>query len=286
MQYTIRWKVLRNDENGDGVTWVKIGIANKYVDEITKVEGSDIKKAYYYTENTKTFVRCNFSKEYSPGEVIDIRFNIHQKRMFTFMKDPDNPNVELTTYAFKPGWFEDIEVEKIKIMWNKNSVYYCDTDIVEGNYYVWERHLAQGDKTTVQVSYETSSFPNINRKETYKGNKDFSDIKKFAIIIAVILIIQIIIFYIARLFTKPSYYSTRGFYPSRRRFYYRPFYYGIDREGLRKTNPYVSSSSGSGHSSGHSCACACACACAGGGRAGCSKKDFYKGKIDINEFLK
>ncbi len=26
-----------------------------------------------------------------------------------------------------------------------------------------------------------------------------------------------------------------------------------------------------------SCACACACACAGGGRAGCSNKDFYKG---------
>ena len=26
-----------------------------------------------------------------------------------------------------------------------------------------------------------------------------------------------------------------------------------------------------------SCACACACACAGGGRAGCSKKDFYPG---------
>ena len=31
--------------------------------------------------------------------------------------------------------------------------------------------------------------------------------------------------------------------------------------------------------------CACACACAGGGRAGCSKKDFYKTnlKLDVVE---
>ena len=36
-------------------------------------------------------------------------------------------------------------------------------------------------------------------------------------------------------------------------------------------------STGSG---GHSsCACACACACAGGGRAGCSRKDFYNTNI-------
>ena len=37
-------------------------------------------------------------------------------------------------------------------------------------------------------------------------------------------------------------------------------------------------SSGSGHGRGYhggGCACACACACAGGGRAGCSTKDFY-----------
>ena len=42
--------------------------------------------------------------------------------------------------------------------------------------------------------------------------------------------------------------------------------------------PRRSYRSGSHHSScAHSsCACACACACAGGGRAGCSTKDFYK----------
>ena len=47
-----------------------------------------------------------------------------------------------------------------------------------------------------------------------------------------------------------------------------------------------SSRSGGGcaHSScacAHSCACACACACAGGGRAGCSTKDFYNTDLKL-----
>ncbi len=54
---------------------------------------------------------------------------------------------------------------------------------------------------------------------------------------------------------------------------------------------------GSGFGGGHyysscahsSCAhssCACACACAGGGRAGCSQKDFYKGSVDVKTLNK
>lgn len=33
----------------------------------------------------------------------------------------------------------------------------------------------------------------------------------------------------------------------------------------------------------HSCACACACACAGGGRAGCSTKDFYNTGLKLSQ---
>ncbi len=33
----------------------------------------------------------------------------------------------------------------------------------------------------------------------------------------------------------------------------------------------------------HSCACACACACAGGGRAGCSTKDFYNTNLKLEQ---
>lgn len=41
--------------------------------------------------------------------------------------------------------------------------------------------------------------------------------------------------------------------------------------------PVKSTRSSGSHSCAHSsCACACACACAGGGRAGCTNKDFYR----------
>ncbi|MCR5223362.1 MAG: zinc ribbon domain-containing protein [Lachnospiraceae bacterium] len=48
------------------------------------------------------------------------------------------------------------------------------------------------------------------------------------------------------------------------------------------------SSSGSHRSScvHSSCACACACACAGGGRAGCSTKDFYKTNLRLSSLRK
>ena len=48
------------------------------------------------------------------------------------------------------------------------------------------------------------------------------------------------------------------------------------------------SSSGRSHSScAHSsCACACACACAGGGRAGCTTKDFYNTDLKLKYFSK
>ena len=46
--------------------------------------------------------------------------------------------------------------------------------------------------------------------------------------------------------------------------------------------------SGGGHSgcAHSSCACACACACAGGGRAGCTAKDFYKTDLKMKYFKK
>ena len=57
---------------------------------------------------------------------------------------------------------------------------------------------------------------------------------------------------------------------------------------VRVPNPHYRapsrSSSGGGHHSScahSSCACACACACAGGGRAGCTMKDFYNTDLKL-----
>ena len=70
-------------------------------------------------------------------------------------------------------------------------------------------------------------------------------------------------------------------------------YYRVNvvRVPVARTRSYTSSSgrsSSSHHSScAHSsCACACACACAGGGRAGCTNKDFYNTKLKMRHIKK
>ena len=57
-------------------------------------------------------------------------------------------------------------------------------------------------------------------------------------------------------------------------------------------NPHYHKPSSSGGRGGHSscfhssCACACACACAGGGRAGCTTKDFYNTDLKLKSIAK
>ena len=51
------------------------------------------------------------------------------------------------------------------------------------------------------------------------------------------------------------------------------------RAGRYRSDGFHGGFGGGGFGGGGGCACACACACAGGGRAGCSKKDFYGTKI-------
>ena len=282
--YEIKWKVL--DSSEEGVTWIYVGVPNKYCDEV-KGLSSSIKKAYYKISNsTDTTIRCDLNKEYMEGEIIDIKFSFHQTHMFTY--DEDIPtNTKLVTYKYIPGWFDEIEVKRITIHWEKENVYFDDAKEETDKYYIWEASLPQGGKTKVQVSYDEKTFPNINSNDTYKEKytKDYSDLRFFMWIIICIIAFFTLLSILNRIFRKPSYYRTRGFYPYGRRFFYRNYYYGVDNRGTRKTNPYVSSGGSHGSHSGHSCACACACACAGGGRAGCSKKDFYKGNIEIEDLI-
>lgn len=96
--------------------------------------------------------------------------------------------------------------------------------------------------------------------------------------------IVVIILYVVYCKTQDPYLYERGF--CGRRYYhnnlwyhyiYRPRRYrsnGYNSKGVKVVNPAPNPNQGSTGGSLHGCACACACAC--GGRAGCSKKEFYK----------
>ena len=279
--YIIEWRVLGTDEDGRGVTWVKVGVPNKYCYDVESTS-SCVKKAYYYIDGTSTCIRLDLNREYNPGETFILDFTFHQTHMFTYAYDEDK---KLVSYEFIPGWFDDIAINKLNVYWNKANVYYSECKSEDETYLIWERtNMSQGERTKIRLSYFEGIFPNIDPKATFRGDKDFRKMNRMILIIAIVIVVVNILMFIYMKVRRASYYRTRGFYPYGRRFFFRNYYYGVDSKGTRKPNPYISSG-GSGHSGGHSCACACACACAGGGRAGCSKKDFYKGKIDIEEFL-
>ena len=84
--------------------------------------------------------------------------------------------------------------------------------------------------------------------------------------------------------SQDPYLYERGFYGRRYYRWYMPRRYyrsGVNSHG---THIHIPTSHHGGGSGGGSCACACACA--GGGRAGCSKKDFYNKNLKISQIQK
>lgn len=253
MTYSIKWEVLDSDSEGP-LEWVKIGIPNSNVDSI-KAVSSNIKSVKYY-EDSGDYIRIDFEKAYYEGEVIDFTFSFHQDYMYTI----DGKEV---TYEFTPGWFSDIKVEDLRIFWNAEDVVSASSKTVNSdNYYTWETSLSKGKKYTVTVTYDRYSRSFAEGKQTTFGtvastksssSSSYNSTKVITSIIAFIIIFSLIMSVLS-----PNSYRRHGGYGYRD--YDRPYHH--DRPSCASSCACVSS-------------CACACACAGGGRAGCSKKDFY-----------
>ena len=75
IKYHIEWKVL--DDTSDGpLSWVKIGIPNKHVDEIES-HTDNIKKIEYNKQDGRTYVYVYFDRDYHKNETINFDFSIH-----------------------------------------------------------------------------------------------------------------------------------------------------------------------------------------------------------------
>lgn len=294
MQYFVEWKVL-NDKSEGPLEWVKIGVPNKYVYDI-KFEG-DVKNAKYYSDGG-SFIRADLKRKFYAGETAEIKFSFVQKRIFT--KNEKQKTIE---FGFIPGWFDEIEVKNLEVYWkNDDSIIYTDGEKTEDGWLVWKKeNLAARHSLTTAVKYPLSFFKNIDLSQDYsKSYIRFIDMLPIIIVVAVVagVIAFIVIFSYIK---SDGYTSYRGYYGKGYRGgfgYYRSYYpfwlfggknkRGVDGKG--KSMPILnddgtkpsSGKGGSGHGGGSSCACACACA--GGGRAGCSRKDFYNSQTD--EFIK
>lgn len=252
IRYAIVWEVL-SDKNGiEPVSWVDVGIPNEHVDQI-QILTDNIKSAEYSSKSGGSYVRIDFKEKYYEGEVISFEFSIHQSYMYLL----DERNT--VRYSFTPGWFEDIEIDNLQIEWAiKDGFTINETDSNEqsSTYYIWSyQNLAEGEKVTANVKYNSAGFY-VDENMQYKEGSDGGEL-----LIGLIIVIIIVLIVIA-VISSDGYGGGRG--------------YG--------GGVYVHSSCA--HSS---CAnsCACACACAGGGRAGCSVKNFYSNEpifMSIKDF--
>lgn len=259
MHYTIVWKVL-DDESEGPLEWIKIGNPNSNVDEIVGISENiwDIRS---YQVDGNNYIRIDLDKEYYAGDVLTIEYSIHQSYMYIVEEDS-----HLVRYSFTAGWFPEINVKNIKVLWKEDNVIEASTDKKENGYYIWEDSLNMDERFNVSIKYNLDVF-DYNLDEQYVEGADNNNTG--LIILLVLLGIFILIFIIgviASIVCDDDYDGGFG-----------------GGGGI-----FVSHSS-----CASSCACvsscACACACAGGGRAGCTKKDFYHTNLkvkDLKEVLK
>lgn len=253
IKYHLDWKVL--DDTSDGpLSWVKVGIPNKNVDEI-EAHTDNIKKIEYNKQDGRTYVYIYFDRDYHKNEVISFDFSIHQSNMYVIDKEE-----HMLRYSFTPGWFDEIEVKNITVKWNKSNVL-KSTALGEdmNGYLVWTGSLSFGEKLNTSVYYNLDAF---EVTEEGQVQEDEGIGPGWIIFIVILVVILAIVFIIA--ISSDDYDSHSGFGGGS-----RTYIYG----GGRSSCACVSS-------------CACACACAGGGRAGCSKKDFYHTNVQVDTLTK
>lgn len=258
MNYYLKWEVL--EEGDGGVDFITVGVANRFVYDIKGLT-TNIKKIKYSSEEGST-IRIDFKNTYHKGDIFEVEFSFTQKRIFTIKGNE-------VQYSFNPGWFEEIQVERLTVLWNKANVLKKNSTGLDGQYLGWYTPLDYGETIDINTVYSINSFPNLNPEEDYSDETVNPII--FIIIIAIFLAFIVTILIINH-FTCDRYQTCRGFSGH---VHYHHYYFGRHR-GYRKSGKVITppnSSSGRGVN-GSGCACACACACAGGGRAGCSRKDF------------
>lgn len=239
INYHFKWHVLDDDKHGP-VDVLFIGIPNKHVDHMKKLSDNiySIEYADRYNRTSGSYAKVQFDQSYYEGEIFEFDFSIHQSYLYTL-----NDDDETVTFGFTPGWFQGTPVKDLTVRWNGNYVIESNCDYTdENNMLVWQTSFDENDdgKLSMTIIYNQSRFEELD-PDKQAEDEGLGIVVIVAIVIAVIVIVAVLAY------LDDGYGGGGGFFV------------------------------GGGRGGGCACAssCACACACAGGGRAGCSVKDFY-----------
>lgn len=293
--YDIDWEVIGGSAD-EPLSWVKIGLANDRVDSFENLTPDTVSGVRAQTEDGNTFARITFVRRYyapdyaaQAGQQSRVRFSfrVHQSHLYT--QDDDGT----ATYLFTPGWFDDLCVEELTIRWKATDGMTADTETLQDGYYVWNfGPMDHGEKATVrvQVPAEVTAAYDPSTEMLPSESAD-EDLLVGLMVLLFFIFIGFAIY--CDIAVRPRWRG--GFGRSDRRWYTngtRTIHLApgaVPPQGYRPTTPPASfhadggsfRGGGAGRGSGGcACACvsscACACACAGGGRAGCSVKNFYR----------
>lgn len=258
LTYHLRWEVL-NDSREGPLSWVRLGMANQ--DFTVTGYGGDIQGEYLW-EQDPNYASFSLTRSFQKGETADFWFTVEQRRLLCRNEE----NGKRPYYDFTPGWFNGIRVDEYRFTWAAEGVEEHNADREESGRLIWEGTLKPGKSRRTTLYMDASWFiqPELVNADfaVVQGNDGPGPNGGVIMMILLGTGFAAYIPYIGR----RSYGRGRGYSGYRS----RGFFHG-------------------GHGGGCACACAgcaCACACAGGGRAGCSAKDFTCGGDQSIENMK
>ncbi len=308
--YDITWQVIDGDQT-DYLSWVKIGLPNAYAEDLTPL--TDTISDLQYTGDGGSYAKVVFARRYYSPEVaaqnggesrVRFAFSVHQSHLFTLNDDGT------ATFEFTPGWFDDLVVERMQVRWRGGDGFVADNSSEEDGYLIWEfGPMGHGQSADVHVTVPVTTAETFD-PDAQLTAADYDDggmtademIGVLTVVIALLIFVAALIIIVGSMTPDWGGGFGGGLDPDDW-FWYTNGVHTIHvartappPKGYTRTDPPKNYHTGGGssrgggvgrHNSGcaSSCACACAsscacaCACAGGGRAGCTAKDFYTYKL-------
>lgn len=308
--YDITWQVIGGDQT-DYLSWVKIGLPNAYAEDLTPL--TDTISDLQYTGDGGSYAKVVFARRYYSPKVaaqnggesrVRFAFSVHQSHLFSLNSDGT------ATFEFTPGWFDDLVVEHMQVRWRSGDGFVADNTSEEDGYLIWDfGPMGHGQSANIHVTVPVTTVETFD-PDAQLTAADYDDggmtademIGILTVVIGLLIFAAALIIVVGSMTPDWGGGFGSGLDPDDW-FWYTNGVHTIHLartapppKGYTRTDPPKNYHTGGGssrgggvgrHNSGcaSSCACACAsscacaCACAGGGRAGCTAKDFYTYKL-------
>ena len=300
--YDITWQVIGGDQT-DYLSWVKIGLPNAYAEDLTPL--TDTISDLQYTGDGGSYAKVVFARRYYSPEVaaqnggesrVRFAFSVHQNHLFTLNDDGT------ATFEFTPGWFDDLVVEHMQVRWRSGDGFVADNSSEEDGYLIWEfGPMGHGQSANIHVTVPVTTAETFD-PDAQLTAADYDDggmtademLGILTVVIGLLIFVAALIIIVGSMTPDWGGGFGSGLDPDDW-FWYTNGVHTIHvartappPKGYTRTDPPKNYHTGGGssrgggvgrHNSGCASSCACACACAGGGRAGCTAKDFYTYKL-------